>query len=280
MKISIITPVYNSAKTLETTIQSIINQKTTSQLEYIIVDGGSNDGGLEIIQRYLDHIDIFISETDKGVYDAMNKGIARATGDIIGIINADDWYNDKALEAVETIFTQEPDVSIVYSPIHNYFDGKYLNTFTPGKLENLVFKFTLNHPSCFVRKSVYDQIGVFDLTYSMAADYDFIFRAYKSGVSFRYLDTPLVSYSLNGMTGKPSSKFKQIHESWRVASKFAQNTSKDLEKQRQKFYLVWLVKEYLTLPFKQFIKPHTARKIKAFVRNILGGLPSDRYGAW
>jgi glycosyltransferase involved in cell wall biosynthesis len=280
MKISIITPVYNSAKTLETTIQNIINQKTTSQLEYIIVDGGSNDGTLQIIQRYLHHIDIFISETDKGVYDAMNKGIARATGDIIGIINADDWYNENSLETVETIFTQEPDISIIYSPIHNYFDGKYLNTFTPGELENLVFKFTLNHPSCFVKKSVYDQIGVFDLTYSMAADYDFIFRAYTSGVRFRYLDTPLVSYSLNGMTGKPLSKFKQIDESWRVASKFAQNTSKDLQKQRQQFYLVWLVKEFLTLPFKQFIKPPTARKIKAFVRNTLRGLPSDRYGAW
>jgi glycosyltransferase involved in cell wall biosynthesis len=280
MKISIITPVYNSAKTLETTIQSIINQKTTSQLEYIVVDGGSNDGCLEIIQRYLHHIDIFISETDKGVYDAMNKGIARATGDIIGILNADDWYNDNTLEIVETIFTQEPDISIVYSPIHNYFDGKYLNTFTPGKLENLVFKFTLNHPSCFVKKSAYDKIGVFDLTYSMAADYDFIFRAYTSGVRFRYLDTPLVSYSLNGMTGKPLSKFKQIHESWRVASKFAENSSKGLEKQRQKFYLVWLLKELLTLPFKQFIKPPIARKIKAFVRNTFGGLPSDRYGAW
>jgi glycosyltransferase involved in cell wall biosynthesis len=280
MKISIITPVFNAVNTLETTIQSVINQNVQSELEYIIIDGGSHDGTTEIIKRYLDKIDIFISEKDKGVYDAMNKGIACATGDIIGIINADDWYNHGALQIVESIFNKERDISIIYSPIHNYFDGKFLNTFTPGDLKNLVFKFTINHPSCFVKKSVYEQIGKFDLTYRMAADYDFIFRAYTSGISFHYVDTPLVSYSLNGMTGKPLSKFKQIRESWKVASKFVQEKSQELVFKRQRFYLVWLIKELLILPVKQLVNPHLTRKIKAQIRKVMGGLPSDQYGAW
>ncbi len=280
MKISIITPVYNAVNTLEKTILSVVNQERKSELEYIVVDGGSNDGSLEIIHRYLDNIDILISEPDKGVYDAMNKGIAQAKGDIIGIINADDWYNNGALKIVENVLTEEQDLSIIYSPVYNYFEGKYLNMFVPGELENLVFKFTVNHPSCFVRRSVYEKLGLFDLSYSIAADYDFIFRAYISGVRFRYIETPLVSYSLNGMSGKPLNKFKQIRESWRVASEFANKTSKSLAAKRRRFYLVWLLKELFALPLKQFIKPQVTRKIKNWVREKIGKLPADQYGAW
>lgn len=280
MKISIITPVYNAVSTLEKTIQSVINQETQCDLEYIVVDGGSTDGSLEIINRYLNHIAVFISEKDGGVYDAMNKGIARATGDVVGIINADDWYNDQALQIVASIFNQSDDASILYSPIHNYFEGKYLNTFVPGSLDNLVFKFTLNHPSCFVKKFVYDRIGLFDLSYSIAADYDFIFRAYTSGLRFRYVETPLVSYSLNGMSGKPLSKFKQVRESWRVTSEFANKTSKTLVAKRRRFYFNWLVKEFFALPIKLLVKPQATRKIKAFFREKIGHLPADNYGSW
>ncbi len=280
MKISVITPIYNAANTVEKTILSVINQKNKSELEYIVIDGGSTDGSVEIIKHYLDNIDIFISEKDQGVYDAMNKGISLATGDVIGIINADDWYNDDALKDVENIFFEHQNVDIVYSPIDNYFDGKYLNKFIPGDLKMLVFKFTINHPSCFVKRSLYENIGCFDLSYSVAADYDFIFRAYISGFQFYYVETPLASYSLNGMTGKPLNKFKQISESWRVASQFANQTSKNLVAQRQKFYLGWLLKDLLTLPLKQFIKPHMTKKVKTWLRKKIGKLPDDKYGAW
>ncbi len=280
MKISIITPVYNAVNTVEKTILSVINQKIKSELEYIVVDGSSNDGSLDIIKQYSESINILISEPDQGVYDAMNKGIAHATGDIVGIINADDWYNEGALQIVENIFEQEKEVALVYSPIENYFGGKYLNTFIPGKLQNLVFKFTLNHPSCFLRKSVYNKLGVFDLSYSIAADYDFIFRAYISGICFRYVEKPLVSYSLNGMSGKPLNKFKQISESWRVASEFTKQTSNGLNVKRRKFYLGWVAKELLTFPLKLLIKPQITRKIKALIRQKIGKFPADQYGAW
>lgn len=279
MKISIITPVYNAANTLEKTIQSVIFQKLRSQLQYIIIDGGSTDGSIEIIERYLDKIDIFISEKDQGVYDAMNKGISHATGDIIGIINADDWYNDGVLEIVENTFIAEPDISIIYSPIKNYINGSYISTFMPGSLDNLVFKFTLNHPSCFIKKSVYERIGLFNLTYSMSADYDFIFRAYISGEKFHLVNTPLASYSLNGMTGQLKNKLTMILESSRVASAYVKQSSVNLALKHRFFYINWLLRELVTLPIKS-LDPFITIKIKALLRPQLGKLPNDQFGSW
>jgi glycosyltransferase involved in cell wall biosynthesis len=278
-KISIITPVYNTASTLERTIQSVLKQAIASELEYIIVDGGSTDGSLEIIERYLDKIDVFVSEKDKGVYDAMNKGISLATGDVIGIINADDWYNEDALQTVENIFIEQSDVSIVYSPIDNYVDGKYVNTFYPGNLEHLVFKFILNHPSCFIRKPVYEQIGLFNLSYKIAADYDLIFRAYISGAKFQYIDTPLASYSLNGMSGNLKNKFKLIQESKSVALNFLSQSSKMTAFKHQIFYLKWFLREFLTFPIK-LIDPFIVIKIKAIWRQKIGKLSADQFGGW
>ncbi len=279
MKISIVTPVYNGVDTIEKTIQSVINQKIESELEYIVVDGGSSDGTVEIINRYLDKIDIFISEKDRGTYDAMNKGITHATGDIIGIINADDWYNNGALKIVENIFVKETDASIVYSPIDNYSHGKYVNTFIPGELENLVFKLILNHPSCFVKRSVYDSIGLFDLSYSFVADYDFIFRAYTSGYNFRYVDTPLASYSLDGMTGQRKNQFIMIKEGWRVAADFVGQKSKDLKIKHHIFYINLFVKALLTYPIKS-LDPLIIMKIKAYLRQKFGIFAYNKYGNW
>jgi glycosyltransferase involved in cell wall biosynthesis len=222
---------------------------------------------------------MLISEPDRGVYDAMNKGIQRATGDIIGIINSDDWYNDAAFQLVEQTFSANPDISILYSPINNYFEDRYLNTFAPGQLDRLIFKFTINHPSCFVRRSVYAQVGKFDLSYRIAADYDFILRAYQAGFQFHCVDNALVSYSLNGMSGNPFSKFKQIRESWRVGASAALH-SQNLQQQRFWFYLNWTAKEAIVLPIKLVVKPQVTRQLKAWTRQMFGGLQSDKYGAW
>jgi glycosyltransferase involved in cell wall biosynthesis len=277
MRLSIITPVYNAEKTIERTLLSVIQQLRQADLEYIVVDGGSQDQTLEIIQKYARHIDVLISEKDDGVYDAMNKGIRQSSGEIIGIINSDDWYNDNAFSAVEKAFEEHPDTSILYSPIDNYFDGEYLSTFLPGDLDRLPFKFTINHPSCFVRRSVYDQIGLFNLIYRIAADYDLMLRAYQAGLSFHAVDFPLVSYSLNGMSGRPMNKFAQIYESWRVGSSKQMD---NIRKQRLIFYINWMIKEVICLPIKLTVKPQITRPIKAKIRQFLGGLESDKYGTW
>ena len=280
MKLSIITPVYNAVCTLEKTIISVLSQNLNAELEYIVVDGGSTDGSLEIIDRYAEQINIFISEKDRGVYDAMNKGILCATGDVIGIINADDWYVEDALSIVEEIFQEQPSVEILYSPINNYLNGCCLNTFVPGTLENLIFKFTINHPSCFVKRAVYSQIGLFDLQYTIAADYDFILRAYLAGIKFYYTEKSLACYSLNGMSGKPLNKFNQIRESWQVGSSNLFSASKQLKRDRQKFYLVWLFKEIVLLPLKLTVDLRLIKRLKEFIREKTGIISSDQYGAW
>ncbi|MDF5711739.1 MAG: glycosyltransferase family 2 protein [Nostoc sp. S4] len=279
MKISIVTPVYNSEKTLGRTILSVIDQTLDSELEYILIDGSSTDKTLEIIEKYSNKINLVVSEKDKGTYDAMNKGIALATGDIIGIINSDDWYNDAALKSVEQAFRKNPEVSIVHSPVKNYCQGEYLSTFIPGKLENMPFKFTIAHPSCFVKKQVYDRLGLFDLNYPMAADYDFLLRAYTEGYQFQCLDTSLASFSLDGTTGKLTNKLRLIQESWRISAKFVDKMSSDIKSQHFNFYINWLLRELATLPIKYF-DPFIAIKIKGFVRRKIGKLYSDQYGAW
>ena len=183
LKISVITPSFNSEKTIEKTILSVISQKQSCILEYIIIDGGSTDKTCEIIQQYAEDINIFISEPDLGAYDAMNKGVCLATGDIIGIINSDDWYQDGAIEIVEK-FSKSLDIDVLYSPIDNYFEGEYVATFYPGDLEHLPIRFTLNHPSCFIKKSAYDLIGLYNLQYKIAADYDLILRLFLAGLKF------------------------------------------------------------------------------------------------
>lgn len=279
MKISIITPVYNSEKTIERTILSVVNHSLNSELEYIIIDGGSTDQTLDIINRFSSSITILVSERDKGTYDAMNKGINLATGDIIGIINSDDWYNDGALKTVQDTFEQNPEISIVHSPVNNYLSGQQLSTFMPGKLENLPFKFTIAHPSCFVKKEVYNQIGLFDLSYPMAADYDFMFRAYTAGYKFQCVDTPLASFSLDGTTGKVTNKLKLIKESWQVSAKFVEQRSGNIKYQHRRFYLNWFLRELATFPIKYF-DPFIVIKIKVILRQKIGKLPSDKYGAW
>lgn len=281
MKISIITPVFNAVETIEKTILSVIQQSVDSELEYIVIDGGSTDGTQDIVQKYRDHVSLYICEKDNGVYDAMNKGIVYATGEVVGIINADDWYNDGALSIVESEFKKDPSIEILYSPVDTYFNNKYLTRFIPGSLENLPFKFTINHPSCFVKKSVYDRIGSFNLSYTIAADYDFVFRAYNAKVNFHLVEYSLASYSLNGMSGKPLAKFKQIQQSWMVGSSYVPDSEKALHKQRWIFYITWMLKEFLVFPIKPFLTPHLSRSIKRHLRQLMGGVfPSDKYGAW
>lgn len=280
MKISIITPVYNAEKTVEKTILSVINQHLkTSEIQYIIIDGGSTDNTLEIINRHAKKIDILVSEKDQGVYDAMNKGISLATGDIIGIINSDDWYNDGSFSAVEQAFLQYPDISIIHSPVNNYIGGNYLSTFKPGKLEYIPFKMTVAHPSCFVKSEVYRQIGLFDLNYSMAADYDFILRVYSHNYRFHCLDTPLASFSLNGMTGRIRNRFKLIQESWLTTSKFVAQHQSQLKTKHHIFYINRFLNELISTPIKIF-DPHIVIKVKGFLRTHFGNLSSDKYGAW
>lgn len=181
MKISLITVCYNSAKTIRDTIQSILEQDY-SNIEYIIVDGASNDGTLSIIQEYKNQISKVISEPDNGIYDAMNKGIQLATGDIIGILNSDDFFEySSVITDIVNQFKSNPESSLVFGdvvfvepsnikePIRYYNSRK----FKPWKLR---FGWMPPHPASFIKRSVYNQIGSYSLNYKIASDYEFFVR--------------------------------------------------------------------------------------------------------
>ena len=291
-KISIITPCYNSERTIEKKIQSVVEQQSTYQIEYIIIDGGSTDTTCEIISQYSQYISKFISEPDSGAYDAMNKGIEIATGDIIGIINSDDWYNPNAIKIVEKEFDKYPDVDIIYSPIDNYFAEEYVAKFIPGKLDKLTIRFTLNHPSCFIKKHVYNAVGLYNIQYSIAADYAMILQIFLLGYKFHYIDVPLAAYSLNGMSSSnhPWDRLKLIRESWRVSTQtpkhlmkktiLPNNLPKHLNIQRFQAYFLWVINEIFALPIRYFLKPPTARKLKQYITKYIRQPVSKDYGQW
>ncbi|MCB0518021.1 MAG: glycosyltransferase [Lewinellaceae bacterium] len=203
MKISIITVSYNSAKTIEDTINCVLNQ-SHNDIEYIVVDGASKDGTPQIIKKYQDKITKIIVEPDYGIYDAMNKGIRSATGDVIGFLNADDNYvSNKVLERVNEAF-EKNSADSVYGDLCYVADedtNKVIRFWRAGQFNERSF---LNgwmppHPTFFVRRSVLEKYGVFDPTFRFAGDYELILRLlYKHHISTYYLPYCLVKMRIGG----------------------------------------------------------------------------------
>ncbi|TDF81204.1 glycosyltransferase family 2 protein [Pseudomonas sp. H9] len=181
MKISIVTVSYNSAATIRDTIESVLSQ-SYKDIEYIIVDGGSKDGTMTIVEEYRDKISSVISEPDKGIYDAMNKGIALATGDVIGILNSDDYYEaDDAVEAVALSFRAAPESSVIFGDIvfvspddltkvTRFYGAAHFRSW------KLRFGWMPPHPATFIRADAYKMVGPYSLQYKISADYEMFVR--------------------------------------------------------------------------------------------------------
>lgn len=209
MKITIVTTTYNSADTVRHTFESVLAQ-THKDIEYWVIDGGSEDDTLGLIKEYEPLFDgrmKWISEPDNGLYDALNKGISRATGDVVGILNSDDFYTSPTvLEQVAAGFSD--DVDAVYGDIHfvrpsdlgkcvRYYSSKL---FRPWALR---FGFMPAHPSFYVRREVYERCGGYALDYKLAADYDMMVRLfYKEKIRCRYLSVDMVTMRTGGMSTK------------------------------------------------------------------------------
>ena len=202
-KISIITVSFNSAETIKETIESILIQDYNN-IEYIIIDGGSSDETIDIVKSYSEKISYFISEKDNGIYDAMNKGIKAATGDIVGILNSDDFYpNSFVLSNVaksfkkyncdavygDLVYVKEKDTT----QIKRYWQAGNYNT---SKIKN---GWMLPHPTFFVKKVMYDRYGLYNTDLKSAADYEMILKLlYKENISVQYIPMILVKMRMGG----------------------------------------------------------------------------------
>lgn len=205
MKVSIITVVWNNCSFIKDAIESVLSQ-TYDNIEYIIIDGSSTDGTVDIIKSYREYVDKFISEEDDGLYDAMNKGISLASGDIVGILNSDDFYiNENVVSRIvdEFIATSCDSVysDLVYvnpkdiNTVVRYYDSSY---FSPDKFAN---GWMPAHPTFFVKRSVYLKLGLFRTDLAIGSDFDILVRFLaRHRISYSYIDEALVKMRVGGVS--------------------------------------------------------------------------------
>lgn len=200
--ITIITICLNSKATIEKTIRSVIEQKQ-SNLEYIIIDGGSIDGTQDIVKSYGDSVDIFISEPDRGISDGFNKGISLARGEVIGLLNSDDTLIPGSINNVLDFFKHNPDCQVVHGDLLLYSNDMFVKKVVPAGQWWYPWKLVLfNHPATFVKKDVYCMFGLFSLKYRIAMDIEIFLRWCRSGVRINYLPEPLVAMHYGGLSDK------------------------------------------------------------------------------
>jgi glycosyltransferase involved in cell wall biosynthesis len=222
-RFSIITVCFNSSTTIEETIESVLGQ-TFKDIEYIIIDGASIDSTLTIIEKYKGNISKIVSEPDSGIYDAMNKGISIATGDIIGILNSDDLYmNTKVLQRVSDFFDSKPSTKLLFgnlvyfgkSIIKRHWQSKpyYQNFFDDGN--------AIPHPALFVKKTVYEKFGVYNKDFKISSDYEFTLRVLKKhNQKISFINEDLIRMRFGGESTSSLKNIwignKEILESWKM----------------------------------------------------------------
>lgn len=193
-KVSIITPCLNSEKTIRNTIESVWRQ-TYEEIEYIIIDGGSVDKTVSIIEEYMPLFQgrlRYVSEKDNGIYDAMNKGIMMASGDVIGIINSDDWYETDAVQKVVQCFYETGSEAV--------FGEKWVVNGEGQREYHTIHSVFPPHPSTFIRREVYQRHGLFHLKYKIASDRELLLRFIAQGVQFGHIDEILANFRRTGIS--------------------------------------------------------------------------------
>lgn len=214
-KISIITITYNSEKTLEETVQSVISQDYPN-LEYLIIDGGSKDRTLDIVEKYRDKISFVISEPDRGISDAFNKGIRYATGEIIGIINSDDLLLPGALKTIAENY--DPKVGVYRGNTIIWNDKTNFKVVAKPTMIFSLYSFKrriICHQSTFVTKEAYEKVGTFKESFKYMMDADLLVRLYNNGIFFKYVPSDLAMFRMGGVTNnsfwKKRSELKRFY---------------------------------------------------------------------
>jgi len=222
MKVSIITICYNRKSTIAQCIESVLNQNYAN-IEYIVIDGNSTDGTTNIIESYRDKICQYISEPDKGMYDAINKGLKMATGDIIGLMHSDDeFYDPSVVSKIVTAFEKNNQIDGVYG------DGIYVSNDAEEKVvrnriggdyvfEKLKVGWLPLHPTVYLRKSVIERLGHYDLNFAIASDTELLLRyLFVNKIKLLYLCTYVVKMRMGGLSTSYKRAFEVLYEDYRI----------------------------------------------------------------
>lgn len=210
MKVSIITATYNSAKTISDTLKSL-NEQTYPDIEYIIIDGGSKDNTLSLIKSSCSRVSVIISEPDKGIYDALNKGILSATGDIVGFLHSDDFfaYPDAVKDIVDAM--RESNADAVYGDL-NYISSTdndvIVRKWVSGgfDINKMKLGWMPPHPTFYMKRACYQRFGSFDLSYKISADYDSLLRyLWIHKVTVKYIPKVIINMRVGGMSNRSLS---------------------------------------------------------------------------
>lgn len=237
MKISIVTVCYNSAETIERTIKSVIGQDYDN-IEYIVIDGGSIDGTVDLIQRYEQNIAYWVSEEDGGIYDAMNKGIEYATGEIIAFLNSDDWYEENILGEIARRF-EEPEVQIICGDMYCH-NGKTVTRYHVSEQNGkraMRYEMGYPHQTMFARKDLFARYGRFDTQYQITADYDWLLRVYDQHVRIGTIDRVLTNFQYGGVSTRADLIEKQIEERRQVALSGLERNRELTQEEKEKWRL-------------------------------------------
>lgn len=240
--ISIITVIYNGKKHLEETIQSVINQ-TYENIEYIVIDGGSTDGTLDIIQKYDDQIDYWVSERDKGIYDAWNKGLFIAKGEWIGFLGADDMYTKDAIENYVNKIIENNEIDYISSKTTLYDDQKILLRTIGNKWNWKSFSRFMNvaHVGSLHNRTLYEKVGLYDLDFKICGDYELLLRS-KSKLRVAFVDKILTHMRVGGISNSNFRVFKETYD-----AKIKHNTRKYILFAKMDMYfamLKWKLRKY------------------------------------
>jgi glycosyltransferase involved in cell wall biosynthesis len=205
MRISVITVCYNSAKTISETLRSVRNQ-TYSDIEHIVIDGGSTDSTLDVIATEGEHLANLVSEKDNGIYDAMNKGVNLATGDIVAFLNADDFYKDANVLAQVALLMQSKRLDALYGDVEFFRAGQkndVVRRYNSARFSasRLSWGLMPAHPALFVRRAIFERCGLFRTDYKIAGDFEFIAKIFKNDeLRYSHLPESLVCMQMGGIS--------------------------------------------------------------------------------
>ncbi len=247
--VSVITVVFNGERYIEETIKSVLEQNYNN-IEYIIIDGASTDETVDIIKKYEDRIDYWISEEDSGVYDAMNKGLRLVTGDYIGLLNADDYYKE---DAVELSIHRILDTNSDYSFANVEYEKSKIRAINPLEKSRIYQEMPYPHVSTFIASRVYKEVGLFDISLRIAGDHDMAVRIHLEGFKYCYVDRVVARLEEGGISSGLDSNKESLH----VAIKNGKST-------------IWALFTYISQIVKVTTVKVLPKRLVVFIQQIKG----------